>query len=92
MISIEQSHGRLAGRLYALNAKLSSIQCGSAGSERDAVHADAVKGRLVAFRVYIFAQHGASALRHRQGLDGQAHEVLTNQAAGGGGIQFSHEV
>jgi hypothetical protein len=31
-------------------------------------------------------------LRHRQGLDGQAHEVLTNQAAGGGGIEFSHEV
>jgi hypothetical protein len=44
----------------------------AAAVERDAVHRHAVKGRLIALRVDVLAQHGPRTLLQRQGFDGQA--------------------
>ena len=57
---------RIARRLQSLDAKRAHICAERAAGECDAVHRHAVKGRLVALRVNVLAQHCSRTLRQRQ--------------------------
>jgi hypothetical protein len=58
--------------------------------DRNAVHRDPIKRRLVALGVDIFTQHCAGALGDGQGLDRQARKMLTNQSFSSIWVQLSH--
>jgi hypothetical protein len=58
--------------------------------DRNAVHRDPVKRGLIALGIDVFTQYRAGALSHRQRLDRQASQVLSNQAFSRIWVQLTH--
>ncbi len=78
--ALAQGELRIARRLNCLDGETALARTHGGTVQRDAIHGDAIKRRLIALAIDVLAQYCAGTLHQWQRLDRQTRQILADQS------------